>query len=233
MDREISERVKILVIDDEEPIRRFLTASLETGEYQVIEAANGQIGIHAAVMHNPKLILLDLGLPDIDGLELTKEIRTWSQIPIIILSARGQESDKIKALDYGADDYITKPFSIGELLARIRVALRNTSHLREESLPVFDNGTIRVNFTTREVFREDTLVHLTPTEYKLLTVLTQSAGRVITHTQLLTKVWGEQQAEELHYLRIYMKQLRHKLEKDPARPAFFTTEPGIGYRFRT
>ena len=186
-----------------------------------------------AATRSPDIILLDLGLPDIDGLEVTRRLREWSDIPIIVLSAREQEQDKIKALDAGADDYLTKPFGAGELLARIRVAMRHKL-MRQDTTgePVFILANLRVDMSQRQVFLDEQEVHLTPIEYKLLTVLIQNAGKVVTHSQLLKEVWGPSYSKETQYLRVYMTQLRHKLESDPARPLFLINEPGIGYRLK-
>ena len=223
----------VLLIEDEPQMRRFLRITLQSHGYRLIEAAGGQEGLVHAVTRNPDVLLLDLGLPDMDGLEVTKRLREWTNIPIIVISAREQEQDKIKALDLGADDYLTKPFNAGELLARIRVALRHAARpgLAPQT-PVFVLQNLRVDLAQRQVFLDDKEVHLTPIEYKLLTVLIRYAGKVVTHRQLLTEVWGVAHAEEVQYLRVYMTQLRHKLEKDPARPRFFLNEPGIGYRLQ-
>jgi two-component system KDP operon response regulator KdpE len=221
----------ILVIDDEQAMRRFLRVSLEGAGYRVLEAENGQMGLTAAASRNPDLILLDLGLPDQDGLSVTARLREWAKAPIIVISARGREEDKVTALDQGADDYLTKPFGVGELLARIRVALRHAASA-DQSSPEFTVGELRVDFGRRQVFLKDREVHLTPIEYKLLALLIKNAGRVITHRQLLREVWGPNSIEHTHYLRVYMGQLRHKLEENPSRPAYITTEPGVGYRLR-
>jgi two-component system KDP operon response regulator KdpE len=224
----------ILVIEDEAQIRRFICASLQGRGYRVIEAITGTEGLAHAATHQPALILLDLGLPDIDGLEVTQRVREWSELPIIVLSARGQENDKIAALDAGADDYLTKPFGVGELLARMRVALRHAERtVQEQSDPVFAVGDLRVDLARRQVVVGGTEVHLTPIEYKMLATLIQHAGKVVTHNQLLNAVWGAAYATETPYLRVYMGQLRHKLEADPARPRYLITEPGVGYRLRT
>ncbi len=221
----------ILLIEDEPPIRRFLRASLPTQGYHLEEATTGEEGLLQAAMRRPDVIILDLGLPDIDGLEVTKRLREWTATPIIVLSARGREDDKIAALDAGADDYLTKPFGLGELLARLRVALRHAARAPgEEGEPVFRVGDLRVDLVRRQVWVAEEEVHLTPNEYKLLTTLVQHAGKVLTHRQLLREVWGPGYAEENHYLRVYMGQLRHKLEKEPARPRYLLTEPGVGYR---
>jgi len=221
----------ILLIEDESPIRRFLRASLPAQGYHLEEATTGEEGLLQAAMRRPDVIILDLGLPDMDGLEVTKRLREWTATPIIVLSARGREDDKIAALDAGADDYLTKPFGLGELLARLRVALRHATRAPgEEGEPVFHVGDLRVDLLHRQVWVAEEEVHLTPNEYKLLTTLVQHAGKVLTHRQLLREVWGPGYAEENHYLRVYMGQLRHKLEKEPARPRYLLTEPGVGYR---
>lgn len=223
----------ILLIEDEPQMRRFLRITLQGHGYRLIEATTGQDGLIQAATRNPDVILLDLGLPDIDGLEVTGKIREWSRIPIIVLSAREQEEDKIRALDAGADDYLTKPFGAGELLARIRVALRHlTMKYNDNDEPVFSIENLKVDLTKRQVFLDNKEIHLTPIEYRLLSVLIKHAGKVMTHTQLLKEVWGAAYVSQTHYLRIYMAQLRHKLEADPARPHFFINEPGVGYRLR-
>ena len=223
---------KLLVIEDEAPIRSFLRAGLATSGYQLVEALGGEEGIHQAATHSPDLILLDLGLPDIDGIEVTKRIREWSQVPIIILSARGQDEDKVTALDIGANDYLTKPFSMVELQARIRVWLRRARRGEDDESGEISAGPIKIDFAERRVLLHNAEIHLTPIEYKLLSLLMRNAGKVLTHKKILTEVWGPSYSRETHYLRVFMKQLRHKLEQDPARPEFLTTEPGVGYRFR-
>ena len=223
----------ILLIEDEPQMRRFLRITLQSHGYRLAEAATGQEGIMEAATRNPDVVLLDLGLPDLDGIEVVRRLRDWSEVPIVVLSAREQEQDKIRALDAGADDYLTKPFGAGELLARIRVALRHKAILQtgqKESTFVLDN--LRVDLAKREVFLNDREVHLTPIEYRLLTVLIKYAGKVVTHSQLLKEVWGSPYANQTQYLRVYMAQLRHKLEADPARPRFLTNEPGVGYRLK-
>ncbi len=223
----------ILLIEDEPQMQRFLRIVLQGQGYNFIEAQTGQEGLVQAATRSPDIILLDLGLPDIDGLEVTRRLREWSDIPIIVLSAREQEQDKIKALDAGADDYLTKPFGAGELLARIRVAIRHkVMRQAGQGEPVFILDNLRVDMSQRQVFLNEQEVHLTPIEYKLLTVLIQNAGKVVTHNQLLKEVWGPSYSRETQYLRVYMKQLRHKLESDPARPRFLINEPGIGYRLK-
>jgi two-component system, OmpR family, KDP operon response regulator KdpE len=224
----------VLVVEDEPQMRRFLRATLTSHEFRLVEAGTAADALALATSQSPDVVLLDLGLPDLDGLEVTSRIRQWSSVPIIVLSARGREADKIEALDKGADDYLTKPFGSGELLARLRVALRHSARGRnEESEPVFLVGDIRVDRVHRRVFRADEEVHLTPLEYKLLADLVKNAGMVMTHRQLLHDVWGPQSGSQSHYLRVYMAQLRHKLEDDPARPKHLTTEPGVGYRLKT
>ena len=222
---------QILLIEDEPQMRRFLRITLQSHGYRLVEAETGSDGLLQAAARNPDVVLLDLGLPDLDGLEVTARLREWTQTPIIILSAREQEQDKVKALDAGADDYLTKPFSAGELLARIRVSLRHAMRQRAgRQEPVFILRDLRVDLSKRQVFLSDREVHLTPIEYKLLATLIRHAGRVITHRQLLHDVWGPGYVNEVQYLRVYMTQLRHKLEEDPARPRFLLNEPGVGYR---
>jgi two-component system, OmpR family, KDP operon response regulator KdpE len=222
---------KILLIEDEQEIRRFLRVSLGSHGYRLLESATGNDGVTQAATQQPDLMILDLGLPDIDGMEVIRQVREWSQMPIIILSARGKEQEKVVALDAGADDYLTKPFSVGELVARIRVALRHAARSGEESgEPVFSLDGLRVDLSRRQVFVGEQEVHLTPIEYRLLTTMIKFAGKVITHKQLLKEVWGPDSVFETHYLRVYMAQLRRKIEADPTRPVFLLTEPGIGYR---
>jgi two-component system KDP operon response regulator KdpE len=220
----------IIVVEDEAQIRRFLRTALVSEGYQVIEAETGKQGLSDAATHKPDLIILDLGLPDMDGVQVVKGIRSWSSVPIIILSARSQESDKISSLDAGADDYLVKPFGVGELLARIRVALRHLSVVSGNEDGVFTVNELKVDMIHRKVTLGDAEIHLTPIEYRLLTVLVKHAGKVLTHQLLLKEVWGPNYVERAHYLRIYMGTLRHKLEKEPARPRFLLTEVGVGYR---
>ena len=221
----------ILVIEDEPQMRRFLRASLEGHGYQVVEAATAREGLRHAAGYSPEIILLDLGLPDGDGLAVAKVLRTQRQTPIIVLSARGRDEDKVAALDLGADDYLTKPFGLGELLARIRVALR---HARGSgpTAGTIEVGDLRIDLDRRQVTRSGGEVHLTPTEYRLLAALGAQLGRVLTHKQLLEEVWGPAYAGQTHYLRVYMAQLRNKLEADPAKPEWLITEPAVGYRLR-
>jgi two-component system KDP operon response regulator KdpE len=221
----------ILIIEDDAQMQRFLRTSLGGNGYQVFEAETGQDGLTQAAARNPDLVLLDLGLPDLDGLEVTQHLRAWARMPIIVISARGKEEDKIKALDGGANDYLTKPFGIGELLARIRAALRHSAR-SDSGASQFAMGEVKVDLVKRRVTKSDVEVHLTPIEFKLLTTLIKYEGRVITHRQLLKEVWGPTAGEQTQYLRVYMGQLRHKLEDNPSRPRFLTTEPGIGYRLR-
>lgn len=221
----------IIVIEDEAQIRRFLRTTLSSEGYGVFEAETGKLGLIEAGTRKPDLIILDLGLPDMDGIDVIKELRSWSSIPIIVLSARSQEDDKIAALDAGADDYLVKPFSAGELLARIRVALRHASSTEKElEAGIFLVDELKVDLIRRKVTVSGVEVHLTPIEYRLLTVLVKHAGKVLTHRMLLTEVWGPNYVERAHYLRIYMGVLRQKLEKDSARPRFLLTEVGVGYR---
>ena len=224
----------VLLIEDEAQIRRFLRATLTAHGYQWLEATTAQEGLVQAATRQPEIVILDLGLPDLDGLEVTRRLREWTTVPIIVLSARGQEADKVTALDAGADDYLTKPFSVGELLARLRVALRHAARTSQEpGEPTFALGDLRVDLGRRQVSLAEQQVHLTPIEYKLLTTLVRYAGRVVTHRQLLQEGWGPGHTEASHYLRVYMGQLRHKLEADPARPRYLVTEPGVGYRLKT
>ena len=222
----------VLLVEDEIPMRRFLRAALDAQAYQLLEAGTARDGLAQAASRNPDLILLDLGLPDGDGIEVTRRLREWTTRPIIVLSARGQDADKIAALDAGADDYLTKPFSVGELLARMRVALRHAA-LGAEEEPVFEAGELRIDRSHRVVTVRGAEVHLTPTEYRLLLVLAGHAGKVLTHRHLLKEVWGVGRTGQAHYLRVYMAQLRAKIELDPARPVYLKTEPGVGYRLQS
>jgi two-component system KDP operon response regulator KdpE len=220
----------VLVIEDEPPIRRFLRPTLTSQGYRVVEAETGEDGLIQAATRQPDLVILDLGLPDVDGLQVIRRLREWTAVPIIVLSARGAEADKVAALDAGADDYVAKPFAAGELLARARVALRHATQGRESGEAEFVRGDLRVDLARRRVWLRDAEVRLTPIEYRLLAVLVRHAGKVLTHRQLLQEVWGPGQVEQTHYLRVYMANLRRKLETDPARPRFLRTEPGVGYR---
>lgn len=223
----------VLLVEDEPQMRRFLRVTLASHGYRVVEAKTAEEGLAQAKARNPDVVLLDLGLPDYDGLHVVKSLRAWCSTPILIISARGQESDKISALDAGADDYLTKPFGAGELLARIRVALRHAARpAQDAAAEVFAVSGLRVDVLGRQVHVGEREVHLTPIEFKLLTTLIRSAGKVMTHRSLITEVWGPAHAEQTHYLRVHMAQLRQKIEAEPARPRFLVTEPGIGYRFR-
>ena len=223
----------MIVIEDEPQMRRFLRPALEGQGYRVVEAGTAREGMALASSHNPDLVILDLGLPDGDGVEVTRRLHEWSTAPIVVVSARGQEADKVAALDAGADDYLTKPFGTGELFARLRVANRHSAGLRAEAgEPVFEAGGLKVDVASRQVYRDGQEIHLTALEYKLLATLVRHAGRVVTHRQLLKEVWGPSAVNETQYLRVYMAQLRHKIEKDPARPALLVTETGVGYRLR-
>jgi two-component system KDP operon response regulator KdpE len=223
----------VLVVEDEPQVMRFLRATLAAHSYRLVEAGTGQQALVEAATRAPDIVLLDLGFPDMDGVEVTKRLREWTATPIIVLSARGQERDKIEALDAGADDYLTKPFGVGELLARMRVALRHAARLGAGAgEPVFEVGELRVDLAARRVHVRSQEVRLTRTEFNLLAALVKNAGKVMTHRQLLREVWGPGAASQSHYLRVYMGQLRHKLEKDPARPRYLETETGVGYRLR-
>jgi two-component system, OmpR family, KDP operon response regulator KdpE len=222
--------LRILVVDDEKAIRRYLHAALNGQGYSVYEASNGKEALNAVVADRPDLIILDLGLPDLDGVDITRQLREWSHIPIIILSVREQESDKVAALDAGADDYLTKPFSTSELMARMRVALRHS--MQTTVVPVFETGEMVVDLARRLVTVAGQEISLTPTEYDLLRVFVQNAGRVLTHRQILRQVWGSVYESEAHMLRVNMSNLRRKIEPDPTRPRYILTEPGVGYRLR-
>jgi len=224
----------VLVVEDEPQVLRFLRAGLPAHGYRVLEAPTGADALREAATRAPDVILLDLGLPDLDGVEVTRRIREWSAVPIVVLSARGREADKIEALDAGADDYLTKPFGLGELLARLRVALRHGSRPSPDAIsPVLAFGRWRIDLAARRVEVSGREVRLTRTEYNLLALLARHAGKVLTHRQILREVWGPGSAEQAHYVRVYMAQLRHKLEEDPARPRHLVTESGVGYRLRT
>ncbi len=219
----------VLMVEDDAQIRRFLRAALDAEGYRVHESTTVADGLAQAAARQPDLILLDLGLPDGDGLDLIDGVRAWGQTPIVVLSARGQERDKIAALDRGADDYVAKPFAVGELLARLRAALRRSARGTQDG-PVVRFGEVEADLEKRVVRVAGEEVHLTPNEYRLLQVLIQHAGKVLTHRQLLNEVWGPQHTEQAQYLRVYIAQLRRKLERDPARPRHLFTEPGVGYR---
>lgn len=221
---------RVLVVDDETSIRRYLRAALTAQGLTVYEASDGQEALNAVLTHRPDLIILDLGLPDIDGIEVTRRLREWSQTPIIILSVREAEQDKIAALDAGADDYLTKPFGTGELLARMRVVMRR--QITSINEPIFTTGKLTLDFSHRLVTVNEKEIQLTPTEYDILRLLATHAGKVLTHRQLLRKIWGEGY-DDMHILRVNISNLRSKLELDPARPTYIHTEPGVGYRLRT
>ena len=223
----------ILLIEDEPQMRRFLRASLQSSGHALVEAATGREGLAAAAAHPPDVILLDLGLPDMDGLEVTQRLRAWTRTPIIVLSARDKEDDKVAALDAGADDYLTKPFSMPELLARIRVAIRHVGVDAANEESVFDLGDLKIDLARRVVTRGGEEIRLTPIEFKLLATLVRNAGRVMTYQQLLKEVWGLRYASQKQYLHVYVGHLRHKLEQDPTRPKFLITDAGVGYRFKT
>jgi two-component system, OmpR family, KDP operon response regulator KdpE len=223
----------VLLVEDELQMRRFLRAALVSHGYQLVEAETAREAMQLATSHHPELILMDLGLPDGDGLDLTRRLREWAHVPIIVLSARGREDDKVQALDAGADDYLTKPFGVNELLARMRVAFRHARQVAApESSPVLEVGPLRVDLSRREVSIRDQQVHLTPIEYRLLVLLAQNAGKVLTHRYILKEVWGPGHVSQAHHVRVHMAELRKKIEADPARPQLLLTEPGVGYRLR-
>ncbi|SPB18864.1 winged helix family two component transcriptional regulator [Caballeronia novacaledonica] len=219
----------VLIVEDDPPIRRFVRSTLESHELAVVEAETGRAGLREIATRQPDLVVLDLGLPDTDGIDVIRELRGWTQVPVIVLSARTSEAVKVEALDAGADDYLTKPFGVSELLARVRAQLRRSVRSQDEA-PAVSFGDVAVDLARREVTRAGQPVRLTPTEYRLLTVLMRHAGRVLTHRQLLRDVWGPEQVDNAHYLRVYMGHLRQKLEKDPAQPEHILTETAVGYR---
>lgn len=224
----------ILVVEDEVPIRKFLRAALTAEGYTLAEAAAAQEGLKLAAQNPPDLVILDLGLPDRDGLEVIARLREWSSVPIVVLSARGQERDKVAALDAGADDYLTKPFGISELLARMRVALRHAARIADKNQPEPSKivvGALEVDLAARRVFLAGNRVHVTQLEYRLLATLARHAGKVLTHRYLLKEVWGPQSVGDTHYVRIYIANLRRKIEPNPAQPRYLLTEQGVGYRF--
>ena len=226
-----ADRPRVLLIEDEPEIRQFMRVSLHASDYVVQEAATGREGLLQCRSQPPDIVVLDLGLPDISGFEVIQQLRGWSTVPIIIVSARGQEADKVAALDAGADDYLTKPFGVNELLARLRVLLRRQARADESSTTnIFAAGNLRVDLARRQVLIEGQEVHLTPTEYRMLTVLIKNAGKVLTHRQFLQEIWGPDYNQEIHYLRVYINQLRRKLGDTTTQPKIIT-EPGIGYRF--
>lgn len=223
----------ILVVEDDPQIRRFLKVGLESNGYRYLEASSGKQGLVEAATRVPDLIILDLGLPDMDGLAFLDDLRAWSRGPVIVLTAREKELDKVTALDRGADDYLTKPFGIEELLARIRVALRHALYASgSDGEPVFESGLLKIDFAAREVFVGKKAIHLTPIEYKLLTLLARHAGKVLTQRQIQKEIWGPNTADEGHSLRVHMHQLRHKIEENPAEPRWLVNEPGVGYRLK-
>jgi two-component system KDP operon response regulator KdpE len=223
----------VVLVEDEPQMRRFLRAALVPRGFRLVEAENAREGELAVTSHNPDLVLLDLGLPDRDGIELAKSLRAFTPVPIVVLSARGREADKVEALDAGADDYLTKPFGVPELLARMRVALRHAARAKgEPEAPVLEVGALRIDFTRREVAVAGREVRLTPIEWKLLALLARNAGKVVTHRQILREVWGPGAGHQTHTVRVHMAALRRKLELDPARPRLFITEPAVGYRLR-
>jgi two-component system KDP operon response regulator KdpE len=230
----VSTEPLVLIVDDEMPIRRFLRVSLAGEGYRVVEAATAAEALEQIAAQRPDVVVLDLGLPDRDGLAVIREIREWSSVPIVVLSVRDRESDKVSSLEAGADDYLTKPFGVGELMARLRVALRHASIAGGTAdEPVFSTGELRVDLARRQVVVAGQEVRLTPIEYKLLALLVKNAGKVLTHRQLLRQVWGPEYGDENHYVRVYVAQLRRKIEADPARPRYLRTEPGVGYRLVT
>jgi two-component system KDP operon response regulator KdpE len=220
----------IVLIEDEAPIRRFLRATLTGQGYRLFEVGTGADALVEVAQRQPDVVILDLGLPDLDGVEVIRRLREWSAVPIIVLSARGQERDKVAALDAGADDYVSKPFNAGELLARVRVALRHAAGAAHEESAAFKLGELQVDLLRRHVIVGGVEARLTPIEYKLLATLVKHAGKVVTHQQLLREVWGPSHDDQSHYVRVYMAHLRHKLEAEPARPRYLLTEPGVGYR---
>lgn len=228
----ISTSAKVLVIEDEKQIRRFVRVALEAEGCQVAEAETMSQGLIEAGTRKPDLLILDLGLPDGDGIDLIRDLRSWSDVPVLILSARSQENDKIDALDAGADDYLTKPFSVGELRARVRALLRRRSRSAEAASPIIEFGTISVDLSRRLVVRDGEMIHLTPIEYRLLSCLLGEPGKVLTQRSLLREIWGPAYVESSHYLRVYVGHLRQKLEDDPTQPKYFLTETGVGYRFQ-
>ena len=227
----MTEGALVLVIEDEVPLRRLLKTALTGSGFRFLETDTGEEGLKLAATHNPEVILLDLGLPDGDGITVTRRLREWTQTPIIVISARGREGDKISALDAGADDYLTKPFGVNELLARIRVALRHAQRTENKESEI-NVGSLRVDLVRREVMLDGRLIHLTPIEYRLLVLLGLHAGKVLTHRQILREVWGPGYVERTDYLRVYMAALRRKIEENPARPKLLLTEPLVGYRLQ-
>jgi len=229
----VESKPMVVLIEDEMAIRRFVRATLENQGFSLVEAPTANEGLSLVGSHRPEVVLLDLGLPDMDGLEVIAKLREWTAVPIVVLSARGKEKDKVAALDAGADDYLTKPFGVGELMARIRVSLRHARQTASQtSEPVFETDQLRVDLDKRQVWIGKKEIHLTPLEYKVLQMLVRHAGKVVTQKQLLLEIWGEAREEQTHYLRIYVHQLRQKLEPNPVRPRYLITEAGVGYRLR-
>jgi two-component system KDP operon response regulator KdpE len=222
----------IVLVEDEPRMARFLDALLSGHEFAVVHARTGGQGVVDVAQHNPVLVLLDLGLPDVDGLEVITRLRSWTDVPIVVLSARGAEQDKVRALDLGADDYLTKPFGAEELLARVRVALRHRARRQHEPESVIEVGDLRIDLPAHRVWRGEAPVVLTPTEFRLLVMLARNAGRVLTPSQILQEVWGQAFVRHTHYVRVHVSQLRRKIEPDPSRPTYILTETGVGYRFR-
>ncbi len=220
----------ILIIEDDVGIHRFLKISLEAHNYKLVASLTAKDGLMQAASRSPDVVIVDLGLPDLDGVEVVKQIRQWSTVPIVVVSARGKEEDKVTALDAGADDYLTKPFSVGELMARLRAVMRRVPQLQEEEM-TYRSGPLEVDISARRVHLNGVETHLTPNEFKLLTYLIRHAGRVVTHQQLLKEIWGPDSVQETHYLRVYVNQLRQKIEPAPAQPRYLLTDPGVGYRF--
>ena len=220
----------VILVEDERQIRRFVRTALEAEGWSVVETGTVRQGVTDTSTRKPDLIILDLGLPDGDGMDFIRDVRGWSKVPIIVLSARGREQDKIEALDAGADDYLTKPFGVGELLARVRAASRRLPVGGAAAAPIFQFGDVAVDMSVRTVVKSGATVHLTPIEYRLLGLLIANAGKVLTHRQILREVWGPSHAEDGHYVRVYMGHLRHKLEDDPAQPKHILTETAVGYR---
>jgi two-component system KDP operon response regulator KdpE len=223
----------VLLVEDEPPMRRFLESTLADHGFRVIVAEDGQRALSLAATHNPDLVVLDLGLPDLGGIEVTTRLREWSQAPILVVSARDQQADKVAALDAGANDFVTKPFAVGELMARLRVWVRQASRVDAAGAPVRCIGDLRFDFARRLVFLGDDELRLTRTEYRLLALFVANAGKVLSHRQILESIWGPRHTEDAQYVRVYMGHLRRKIEKDPARPRYLVTEAGIGYRLRT
>ncbi len=226
----MSDKPVVLIIEDDRPIRNFISVSLAAQGYRTLETEKGRDGLEYAATRNPEVILLDMGLPDMDGLEVIRELRTWCRAPIIVVSARGQEKEKVDALDHGADDYLTKPFSIAELQARVRVALRHRTETGGQSEAFFKAGGLMVHFTKRIVTLDDAEVHLTPIEYRLVELMSRNAGKVLTHNYILREIWGPNTVSEMQSLRVFMANLRRKIETDPAQPRYILTEVGVGYR---